>query len=315
MGRVVLGLLEMKRTKKHYGGDYIPFFIFSMVLLWELYMVVPPTVEAQDQVRYLDSSHSTGIELSMSADAWFPKLLEQDTGVSYAIGSTAQATLLPIGPLDLMTRARVFSILTGAGENLFYLGGAAGLGLSKQLSPRLSLRTAGFAGLGQIPDIKVPGVEEKSYGLYELGIRLEASYRLSASTRISLFTGFEQLATPTSSFINAPSVGIGFEINPGEMLRSRGHIDFREVDTEPVFPVLRSWYDTEPLGSVSIRNLEDGPIERVRVYFHVPEYMEGSRLCVSKERLEQGEELEADLFAVFDERILALPKTAAPTLQ
>ncbi len=280
------------------------FIIFSL-LFFPAFAGILPQLEAQDEFP-----SSSAVDVSVTMDGWFPKLIDPDNGISNVFGITTQAKFLPFGPFSLLARAGVYSLQTGTKESLLYAGGAGGLHFTTNITDSLSLNLSAYAGLGKIPDIKVPDLEEKNYGLYEVGGRVDASFQISAAMKISLFAGFERLATPTAAFIDAPAAGIGFRITPGELLRTRGHIDFVEIRSNPVFPVLRSWYSTDPLGTVSLRNLEDGPIEKVRVYFHVPEYMGGPRLCASSENLEKGEEFEVPLYAVFDERILNLTENS-----
>ncbi len=267
----------------------------------------PKPLFSQDRNPVLSTDN---IDISLAMTAWFPKLLERDAGISSVIGSTLWASLLHIDSTSLMIKAGAHSIQTETNKNLTYLSGALGLGYTKQLSERLSLRGSAFAGLGQIPDIQMPEAEDKSYGVYELSAGVDAAYRLTAAFQLILSTGVQRLATPTADFITAPSIGIGFQISPGEVSRKRGEVEFGTVKASPVFPVLRSWYDANSIGTVSLQNLEKGPIENVRVYFQVPEYMSGPRLCASKERLEEGESLGSSLFGVFDERILSLTENS-----
>ncbi|MFP4491876.1 MAG: tetratricopeptide repeat protein, partial [Spirochaetaceae bacterium] len=269
-----------------------------------------PAAVMKPAERGTSVSSAQGLELTLSMDGWFPQITDKETGITYAFGTTAQAHLLRFGSFSLLARGGGYSIQTDSDTSMVYLGGAAGLGYFTPITERIGVGAFGFAGLGNIPDIKISGIDKKSYGLYELGLRLSSSLRLSASINLDLFAGYQRLATPVNGFIDAPAVGIGLRIAPGELLRSRGHLGFGDIEADPVFPVLRSWYDSEALGTVTIENREDGPIEKVRVFFYVPEYMGGSRLCASLPRLEPGEKLEVPLYAVFDERILSLTENS-----
>ncbi len=256
-------------------------------------------------------SGQSDLELSLTADGWFPGLVDRDGGIETVLGADVQASFLHIGPFSLLARAGFHALQTGAATSLAYVGAAVGGTYTVDLGERFDLTASASAGLGRIPDVKVAGQEGESYGLYEVDARVAARYRLSAGMRVGAFAGYERLATPGASFLDAPSVGIGLWIVPGEMLRSRGRVEVEEVDVEPIFPVLRSWYDDEPLGSVTIRNREDGPIDQVEVYFQVPDYMGGQRLTMSTPRIGAGEAVEVPLYAVFDERVLTLTENSS----
>jgi tetratricopeptide (TPR) repeat protein len=191
-------------------------------------------------------------------------------------------------------------------ESILYIGGSAGLGFVARLFERLSVGVSGYAGLGKVP------YGDDLLGLYELGARLETSFRLSAAMTIGLSAGYENLANPnTGSFMDAISAGIRLKLTPAEARSDRVNLAFEKVQTQAIFPVFRSWYDSEPLGSVRIRNDEDGPIENIRVSFFAPEYMGGPRLCTTVKKLARGQSVEVPLYAVFDERVLTLTENGS----
>ncbi len=249
----------------------------------------------------------TGIAVTFSADAWMPKALDPDSDVAWAAGSTAQLSWAPYPFVHALARAGVTSLRLESAESVLYVGGAAGLGFTARLFERLSAGASVFAGLGRIPEYN-----GESYGLYEIGARLETSFRISAALSLGLSAGYERLANPNfGSLADAISAGITFRIVPSEAGRRGSRLEFDAIKTRPVFPVFRSWYDSEPLGTVTIRNGEDGVIEDVRVYFRAPEYMGGARLCTVVPRVERGSSATVPLYAVFDERILGLTENGA----
>ena len=245
------------------------------------------------------------INVSVSANYWLPKVFDSSSAYSNVIGSTAQFSISPLPFVAALARVGVQSIRLDSNESLLYVGGAAGLAFTARLYERLSVSAAGFAGLG-----KLPNYNNQSFGLYEAGARLETSLRLSAALTLGISAGYERLATPTSDFLDAISAGIHLKLSPVELRASRSNLAIERIETQAIFPVFRSWYDTQPLGTVSIRNNEDGPIKNIRVSFHAPEYMGGPRLSTVIPRLERGQSTIVPLYAVFDERILSLTENS-----
>lgn len=71
-----------------------------------------------------------------------------------------------------------------------------------------------------------------------------------------------------------------------------------------IFPVFYGYYDTHPLGQVVIINTTDKPVSGVRMSFFVKEFMDAPRDCPVPSTLQPGEPATADLFAIFQPRIL-----------
>ncbi|TFG82747.1 MAG: hypothetical protein E4H20_07005, partial [Spirochaetales bacterium] len=245
--------------------------------------------------------------ISASADGWFPRAFDANADVSFAVGGTTQLSFAALPFMEALARAGVYSMTLGSNDTVLYVGGSAGLSFVARLFERVSVGVSGFAGLG-----KVPNYSEQSFGLYELGARLETSIRLSAALTLGVSAGYEKLANPyTGTFLDAVSASLRLKLAPAEMRHDRTNLAIKKIDTQAIFPVFRSWYDAEPLGTVTIRNDEDGAIENVRVSFFAPEYMGGPRLCQVVERIEQGATVTIPLYAVFDERILQLTENGA----
>jgi len=254
----------------------------------------------------------TRARLGVSAlvDGWFPKLVNDGSDVQYAISGSAQLSYAPLPFLEALARAGVHSMQLDSDESILYVGGSAGLGFVARLLERVSVEVSGFAGLG-----KILNYNGKDYGMYELGARLETSLRLSSALTLGISAGYERLANPNSSasFLDAISAGISLKLSPAELARDRANVAITKVETQAIFPVFRSWYDSEPLGSVTIRNNEDGAVENLSVSFFAPEYMGGPRLCATVGRLERGESTVVPLYAVFDERVLSLTENGKTT--
>jgi hypothetical protein len=71
-----------------------------------------------------------------------------------------------------------------------------------------------------------------------------------------------------------------------------------------VFPVLFKYYDDHPIGKIVIRNEKDVPAENVRVSLFINQYMDNPKLCATIPRIEPGAQASADLYALFNSKML-----------
>src|SRR6056297_390363 len=95
--------------------------IFSLLIFF-VFLGIPSQLEAQDEFP-----SSSAVDVGVTMDGWFPKLIDSDNGISNVFGITTQAKFLPFGPFSLLARAGVYSLQTGTKESLLYAGGAGGL--------------------------------------------------------------------------------------------------------------------------------------------------------------------------------------------
>jgi len=256
------------------------------------------------------NASSARLAISGSADGWFPTVFDADADIAFALGGTTQLSFAPLPFVEALGRAGVYSMSLASNESVLYIGGSAGLGFVARLFERMSVGLSGWAGLGKVP------YGEESIGLIELGARLETSFRLTAAMTLGVSAGYENLSNPIfGTFLDALSASLRIKLIPAEMSRDRMNLAFSKITTQAIFPVFRSWYDTEPLGTVTIRNNEEGPIENVRVSFYAPEYMGGPRICQVVQRIERGASVTIPLYAVFDERILALTENGSTSAE
>ncbi len=251
------------------------------------------------------------LAFSVGVDGWFPTLLDSGADIVSAVGGTAQVSYAPLPFIEALARFGVHSLRLASNDSLLYVGGSGGLGYVARLYERFSVGVSAFAGLGKVPDYN-----GQSFGLYELGLRLETSFRLTAALSLGLNAGYERLANPnTGPFMDAVAAGLRLKVYPGELRKKSAGLSFEKVETKAIFPVFRSWYDAEPFGAVTLRNNEDGAIENVRVSFYAPEYMGGPRVSTLVPRVESGKSVTIPLYAVFDERILALTENSSTSAE
>jgi len=222
--------------------------------------------------------------------------------IPLAVGGAGRFTVRPVPVLDLFAEGSYEVLMypyhpnndltKTERKNFSLISGTVGAGYNVPFSDRLSLNAAVKAGVGVLqnkPQLKV----EASVGL---------TYRARPALSIN---------TDINGSFNGPQVipvGIrpGVTVNLNELFVRNANINIEVIDQQPVFPVLYSWYELNPFGTVRIANLEDGKISNVKVSFYQPQYMAQPNLCGEIELLEKEEYFDCDLTAFFNERMLEL---------
>jgi tetratricopeptide (TPR) repeat protein len=125
-----------------------------------------------------------------------------------------------------------------------------------------------------------------------LGPALTASLDLVGSYHGLLYAGL------------GSSLGLSYALPAHSARPGAPPIEILEIGLKSVFPVLRSFYDRQPLGSVKIRNRGSSALEGVKVSFLVRQYMDAPKECGVVARLEPGASVEVPLYGVFNDKIL-----------
>ncbi|MBT3275259.1 MAG: hypothetical protein HN368_19045, partial [Spirochaetales bacterium] len=240
-------------------------------------------------VFHTDAPYTVGGSAAFRGQYIFPSLplLYLDGGISYNI----QPTQAKARPLSL-------------------LGAGIGSGVNYRIGNIMSINAGAEFGmyLGMFPG-------ESSAGNPYFGGRASVSWDFSPSFTLAVGAGYKYYLgydgnagsyTDLYQGINA-TVGTIFKIDSGTE-RTKMKID--EADMAPVFPVFYSYYDSNPIGHVTIRNDENSPVSDVKVYFNVPQYMDQPRLSATIPALRRGEEATVELNALFLNSILQLTEPA-----
>lgn len=98
-------------------------------------------------------------------------------------------------------------------------------------------------------------------------------------------------------------------LRPGALPAS-GYIDIGDVRLDTVFPVLRKYYDTVPIGKAQITNTGEKSLEDVEVRVKPAAYIDSPKLSVRIPALEPGETRSVDLYVLFNEEILGVSEGA-----
>ena len=83
-------------------------------------------------------------------------------------------------------------------------------------------------------------------------------------------------------------------------------LDFAKLSLDPVFPVLRSYYDEGALGTLSIKNTGRQAALDVHVTVFIRQYMDAPKECAVIARIDPGKSVEVPLHALFNDVILSV---------
>ncbi len=121
-----------------------------------------------------------------------------------------------------------------------------------------------------------------------VSIRLGAAYKYDAS----LYNGVK-------FFITAA-------LRQGSKASGKTNLEIRSIDIQRIFPVFYKYYDANSLGSITIKNLEPGPIGNLQVSFYVNQFMERPKLSTGMAGVGSGEVLAVPLYGLFRDDVFSL---------
>jgi tetratricopeptide (TPR) repeat protein len=210
---------------------------------------------------------------------FLPVLAAEESGASLSLirAGAGGALSVPFGKrftADVMLSGGYYAGLLHAAESSqgssFYGVGTAGV--SMFLSPRFSLEAA--AGYGYFHQVY--------QGLF---------FALGTTARLAGKGGGP-----------IPPEGI-LPLFPGK-LPAKGFLKISDAKLKRVFPVLFKYYDTHPLGRVTLSNVGDREVQDLRVRLELQGSMDAPKLSARIERLKKGETTAVELFALFNEKVL-----------
>ncbi len=154
-----------------------------------------------------------------------------------------------------------------------------------------------------------PEAKRGAFGLIvSLGgnVALNPSYNMSINVRPSF--KYIRSFSPLTKF-NGFLFGIGFSgsyrfgkdpDSPQAIIRS---IRFDQGSIQPLFAAMQSYYVKNPIGQVTISNVEDFSITDINVSFFQAGFMDNPTKAVSIPQLKQGEQVQVDLLASFNQEV------------
>ena len=138
------------------------------------------------------------------------------------------------------------------------------------------------------------------------GMNIGISYKINPVVSVDMAAKVSHYAAGNTALLNGISAVPGITVNLSEMFGKKTSIRMETKEVKPVFPVLYSWYETNPFGTITITNEEDAKIQDVRVSFYQPQYMGHPNVCGVIDQLGKGESLDVNLTAFFNEHMLEM---------
>ncbi len=176
----------------------------------------------------------------------------------------------------------------------------AGISAAKVLNPKLSLR--GFLE-GGLAYGSISSGGSAPYGAIQAGVGLDLKAAKDLTARLE-----------TAALYKAGLyLGVGATLGLGYALPERAQaglpakprlLELLSLDIKNIFPIFRSYYDQNPVGTAKISNTGKETATNVRVSFNIKQYMDAPKECANIAKLEPGNTIEVPLYGLFNDRIL-----------
>jgi len=180
------------------------------------------------------------------------------------------------------------------------------------------LSTRAFAGAGysfgvmngdDLADGGGSGIAEAGAGLsyafnQNLALRLDLAYQYCFGLFGGLNAALALSVTPPASTVRTMPL-------PSRPM----NLEFGDISLQSVFPILLTWYDQNPVGTVVVKNAGKEAITDVSISFLIKQYMDGPKECASIARLKPGETREVPLYALFNNSVLDVTEATKATSQ
>ena len=244
----------------------------------------------------------SGFSLSINPSVSFP-FPGTTSAVKYALGPQAYIGadfVPPAAPFLTIGGGVEYAYIPYAGSmSLQVLGAGAEAGLRLRLLPTVSVIAWGRGGysLGLFGTATVPNPY--------LRTGLSLTWYLAPSFRLSIAGSYDHVFALSQPLYQGVSATLSAGVNFSAM-DQRSKVEIRDIQLLPVFPVFYKYYNDNKVGSIRIKNGENGPIRNVRVTFYVQQYMDAPKECAVIAEMKAGDEREVPLYALFTHSILSV---------
>jgi tetratricopeptide (TPR) repeat protein len=134
---------------------------------------------------------------------------------------------------------------------------------------------------------------------------LDLAWYLTPSFRLSVGGSYDHVFALSEALYQGVSATLSAGVNFSAM-DQRSKVEIIDIRILPVFPVFYKYYNDNSVGSIRIKNGENGPIRDVKVTFYVKQYMDAPKECAAIAEMKSGEVRDIPLFALFTHSILAV---------
>ena len=179
------------------------------------------------------------------------------------------------------------------GLTALYAG--AGIGARFPVLPRFQFKVSAGGGYCYAMHIDESGSLPYVYG----GAGLD--FRLSPSLNLGVGGNYKQTISSGGGIYSGLNIsfGIGYSLTA-----SRRGADLRFMpNIQTIYPLYYTYYDKHPLGTLSIRNTEDTAVQKVKVSFSVPQFMDRPSVCAELPSIPGKGSVDVPLTAVFTNTI------------
>ncbi len=247
------------------------------------------------------SQQNNGIQFRLTPGAIIPI---GDSADRYGIGISADFEgeyYLPFAPtffaLGDIGIEQSKNTITDKELSLLSAGGGAGFALSP--FSRLILNTSACGGY------YFSMYDDQTGGSAFLKSGANISFQFTPSFSMGLSGSYHHYFTGPEVFFQGIQASLGVSFNPAGT-RGRSKIEFMDIRFEQVFPVFHTYYGKHPVGTITIKNGETGPIKDVTVSLFVKEYMANPTPSPKLENIPRSQERTIPLFALFGKNILEI---------
>lgn len=205
-------------------------------------------------------------------------------------------------------------------DNMNFYYGGLGLGYDLRFHDRISVAPSVGFGFWSMPTVpsqfldymnKDLGPTDTRYtaedfavsGLY-VNAGLGVNFYIRPELAAFAYVGYDNMFVSSGSYLSDVNLGIGIKYNITKGLFAKAEIQFVNVETEPLFPVFYSRYDTNKFGTVAFKSNEKNDITDVEVQVFIGQYMTNPKTVQQLELLHPYEEVVVDLTAFLNENIL-----------
>ena len=264
--------------------------------------------------------------LGINYQTYFP--IGRDTyalGEEYLFNDFSVTAKMPIPTLPVLQPLAQLGIVLVEDDNRigeqrnhtqFYVN--LGVMYSHKFSKLLEVGGGGSIGttLAYFPDINPSGTPSSAWLFNaQAGVSVGLNLSYNFSLDISPTLKFTQSFTDYSDFndinilLNGFSVNLGitasyrFGEDPDSPKAEIKSIKFNDVEINPLFASMQSYYVSNPIGKVSISNSESYSLSELSISFMQTGYMDNPTVSAELPDIGPGETEELDLFATFNDQV------------
>ncbi|MBN1242167.1 MAG: tetratricopeptide repeat protein [Spirochaetales bacterium] len=237
-------------------------------------------------------------------------------GTSFGADATAAWRLGALPPLSLGASAGYLFGATDAPEtSLSVVKGAASLSWELRLSRSFAMIAGGQAGwfVASLNGGGAPaGSNPFAAGALSLEFDPSRTFGVLLSGGYAWYGGLESGATAGLSLRLRPETKSGGKPPGGDdpdvrpLSGDGSGVDPAWISLDTVYPVFHSYYDSEPFGTLRVRNLEVGEARNVVARVMVKQYMDEPKSSEPISRLAPGASADIRLVGLFSDRLLSV---------